>query len=314
MNYSEKILKKFIKDYSLPIQVATNEMLPYYIDLYDPIYSTKQKWEMFKETVSKFDTDEGFLSYGQELTDRVIDAIKSTEAYNYFTTCDPDVVMPIHKELGGIPYKKSINIYKPYNTNKYFISIDLRKANYQALRFFDSDIVLGSDTYEDMIGQFTSLGYFKQSKFIRQVIFGNLNNPRITRYERCLNEKVLDWILRTNYPKDKIVDFTTDEIILECQPQVFLGSRGCNIIQEEIYKYSGVNVKVEDFRLKYIGNDTYIKEHPDNIPPTFKGGSSVYFPQAYKAYMNMPLKEEDLYFMYEKQLAQFKQPMKWEVK
>lgn len=314
MKYSEKTLKRFVNDFSLPIQVPTNEMIPYYVELYDPVYSTKQKWDMFKSVVSKFSTEEEFVDYCYKLTDEVINTIKSTEAYEYFKNCDIDAILPIHNELFEIPYKKSINLYKQTNDGKYFISIDLRKANYQALRFFDSDIVLGSDTYEDMIERFTNEEYFKQSKSIRQIIFGNLDTKRIPHCERFLTEKVLDWVNKTNYPKDKIIEFTTDELILECQPQVFLGTRGCNIIQEEIYKYSGVNVKVEDFRLKYIGNDTYIKEHPDNIPPTFKGGSSVYFPQAYKAYMNMPLKEEDLYFMYEKQLAQFKQPMKWEVK
>ena len=64
------------------------------------------------------------------------------------------------------------------------------------------------------------------------------------------------------------------------------------------------------FKLNYIGNNTYIKEHKDS-KPTFKGCSSVYMPQAVKAYYNIPIEDTDMLFQYEKQLAKFVTPLKW---
>ena len=310
MNYKENTLKRFVKDYSLPIQVYTNDMLLYYIDLYDTVYHTKDKWRMFEDAVNQCGGEDKFISYTNELTNHIVNTIKDTTAYNEFINCDIDTIIPVNDSIEGIKYVKSSNIYTPNNHGKYFVSFDLKKANYQALRGFSKGIVLDTNSYEEFIEQFTDMEYVKQSKYIRQVIFGNLNMNRITRQERFLNEWVLHWLINTGYPKDKIIVFTTDEIIIECQPQMFLGNGACEVIEKSIYNYTGLDVKVEDFKLKYIGNNTYVKEHASKVP-TFKGGSAIYFPQAYKAYMNIPLEDKDLLFMYEKQLAKFVKPLKW---
>ena len=311
MKYSEKILKRFIKDYSLPIHIPTEEMINYYIDLYDPVFNSKEKWNMFTTELGKFKFEEEFLSAEHEIITKIIRGIEENPIYQEFISCEMDAYMPIHKDIEGVPFVKTVNLYTPSNNGKYFISIDMKKANYQALKMFSSSLVFNTNTYEEMVAKFTDSEYFKNSKHIRQVVFGQLNMGRITRQERYLNEKVLKYILRTGYPKDKIITFTTDEIIIECTPQMFLGTKGCEFLAKDIYERIGIEVKVEDFRLKYIGNDTYIKEHDEGIPPTFKGGSVTYFPQAYKAYMGLPLEERDMYFRYEDQIAEFIKPMEW---
>lgn len=57
----------------------------------------------------------------------------------------------------------------------FFFSLDLKKVNYHVLKFYYPNLVLNTHTYEDFIGQFTEFDYIRKSKYIRQVIFGNLN-------------------------------------------------------------------------------------------------------------------------------------------
>lgn len=308
--YNEHVLKRFTKDFYLPIQPCTNELMSYYIDLYDPIFKTREKWQLFEETLAHFKYDDEFLCYGNTLTNTITEQITSTSAYKEFITCDVDDVMPVNQKVKGVPYVKSVNLYKPDNHGKYFISIDLVKANYQALKTFSKDIVLGTDSYDQLISKFTDMDYYKSSKCIRQVIFGNLNMSRITRQVRYLNEKVVNLLIDKGYTPEDILVFTTDEIILKCNNQDFMDKEFCKHLEYDIYVNTGLNARVESFKLINILDDTYAKEHKEDLP-TFKGGSSVYFPQVYKKYMNLPLEERDLYFLYEKHLAKFEEPLKF---
>lgn len=307
------ILKRFCKDYSLPINVYDPELIEYYINLYDYILQTKSKYELLKTTLAEFDNDkDAFLSYSHQLSEKIINSVEQTEGYNKFITCNMDEYMSIHNEVEGIKYVKSVNLYNPDNSGKYFVSIDMRKANFQALWYFDSNIVFGTNSYDDFISLFTDKAYFKESKEIRQTVFGKLTNGRLQRQERSIMEKVLKFILHYGYPINIPVSavkvFTTDEIILEGRIEELTPLD----LAHEIFVNTGIRTKVEPFKLEYLGNNAYVKVH-NNAPPTFKGCSSVYFPQMYKTYMGLPLQEEDLYFMYEKKLAKFTEPLKWEI-
>lgn len=318
MIYKESTLRRFIKDYSLPIQPATNELMPYYIELYDEQFDTKRKWELFQSTVSKFVNEEAFMNYGTKLIETASDAIKQLPAYQRFASLtDIDSKIPIQKEVRGVPYTKSVNIYNPDNAGNFFISIDMKNANYQSLRYWDPEIVFNTDTYYDFISKFTVMEYFKQSKHIRQTIFGHLDT-KITRLERSMNESVLKTVFLFGFKPEDVVTFTTDEIILSINEDIYYNNP--NVISPDthdrldttIKHYAGIDVKVEPFLLIGVGNNTYVKVHNNGDKPTFKGGSSIYFPQVYKYFKNLPLEDRDLYFMYEKQLAKFAEPMKWE--
>ena len=77
-----------------------------------------------------------------------------------------------------------LNIYNNSNTGKKFISIDLKKANFQALRKFNPEIVMncGHTTILLNISMVTNIS--KKSKYTRQVIFGKLNPRRTITFEK----------------------------------------------------------------------------------------------------------------------------------
>ena len=171
--------------------------------------------------------------------------------------------------------------------------------------------ILTSESYEDFISRFTEIELFKVSKHIRQVLFGQLNMNRITHMERYLTGFVLSKLIENlEFTSDNVKIYTHDEIIIETNN--FYDDIRCDCLRNLIYNLtSGVEVHVESFMLKYVGNNTYLKIHKNSVP-TIKGGSSVYIPQLIKAYKHMPLQDEDLYFQYEKQLAKFINSLSWE--
>ena len=98
-----------------------------------------------------------------------IETVKNTTGYKTFN----------HDRLDEFtvtsPVVKTGDIYKPMFDGACFFSLDLKKANYHVLKFYHPNLVLNTHTYEDFIGQFTEFDYIRKSKYIRQVIFGNLN-------------------------------------------------------------------------------------------------------------------------------------------
>lgn len=309
---SNDVIKRFCKDYSLPIQIYNPDFIDYYVELYDRIYDTKAKYKLFKDTINKFENENEFLAYGNKLTDSVVSYIKQTDGYNELCSCNMSEVYPVLKNIEGVNFVKTVNIYNPNNSGKHFISYDMCKANYQALYIFNSDIVANKPNYEAFISKFTDNEYFKNSKHIRQATFGMLNHERIAHMERYLMQKVLYFLFDIGYTSDDIITFTTDEIIVQDSRPDKHSESTCTNLSNLIKEYtSNLDIKVDFFKLNYIGHDTYVKEFTYK-DPVFKGGSSVYMPQIYKHYFGMPLTDRDLCFLYEKQIAKFLNPLEWD--
>ena len=313
-DFSETLLKSFCKDWKLPIQIYTTEFMEYYINLYDTILNTKSKFYDFQQTLNKFNNFNEFQQYEHNLIFSLADRIKSTEAYKYFNECDLDSVYPITKDVQGVIFSKSGDIYKPENHGNYYISIDLKKANFQALKYHDGNLIFNSKDYEDLLRlQQCEYTYFWQSKQVRQVMFGQLNMGRIARIERFITQTILTYILEhlSDYiKKEDIIIFTADEIIIRCTENTFWNDDKLYDLKSIISEDCDVDIHVENFKLNYIENKFYVKEHKTDVP-IFKGGSSIYFPQAFKHYMNQELCDKDLCFSYEGNIAKFIEPLKW---
>jgi hypothetical protein len=318
MEITQSLWKHFIKSFSLPIQVTDTKFMEYYLELYDNLFDTKFKFKIFLDALDNFDNEQQFLEYEHKLIYEIVDKIKNSTEYCELNNCDISALMP----LSNNKLNKASSIYSPNNANKYYVSIDLAKANFQALKYFIDNFtkstdaisennhhVLSFDSYEEFMGAFTDIELFKISKNLRQVIFGQLNCRRIQYIELYLIEKVLFTLIeKCKYDSSRIVNISHDEIIFEADKLDDNAVQSCisDIIKSEL----NINVHVESFKLNYIGNNTYIKEHKDS-KPTFKGCPSVYMPQAVKAYYNKPIEDTDMLFQYEKQLAKFVTPLNW---
>ena len=175
MLYNRELAKRFISDYKLPIPLINEKYFFYHLGLYQEDYNSLEYYfELLDMIGKKYGGNcNKFLEDYYNVRDKIITTIVESEAFQKFNTMDMNVFT-----IKDRPNITSDDIYNNDNIGKFFISIDLKKANFQTLRNIDKDIVFGADTYEEFIGKFTDLDYIKESKYARQVIFGKCNPKR----------------------------------------------------------------------------------------------------------------------------------------
>lgn len=205
------LAKRFVSDYKLPIQIINEDLFYYCLITLGAI----PKWVELKKLVKdKFsNNNDEFLEEYYKIRNNIITSVLNNEAYQKFNTMPMDKYQNFRKEANI----SSKNIYSQENVGKNFISIDLKKANFQVLNKVDKNILFNSDTYEDFIGKFTDLSYVKNSKYTRQVIFGKLNPSRHITIEKYYTLKIYE-LLRDKFEltKDwKITSVSNDEVVYE---------------------------------------------------------------------------------------------------
>lgn len=249
-----EVRKRFVNDMNLSFPVLEDPYFDYYVDLYNEHHNSKEKLNLLIKEIEKFDSQEDFLKDYYKTRDNILEALKN-DAYNNFISMD----MNKFGIKNTVFSKKSV--FKKDNVGKTFVSIDLVKANFQALKFIDKDLVLGANTYYELISKFTDMEYIKESKYIRQVIFGNLNPKRTTTIERYLIEQILNLLFNRNCVHIKDIHMVyADEIVYEVKENLDIDSI-CNlttIIKETL----NIDVDIEIYKLKQIGNihSFFVKE------------------------------------------------------
>lgn len=300
--------KRFVKDFSLPIQVTDPKYFEYFKGLYDEQYGISDKEKLLEAAIAQAGGVNQFMEQMSETRNTIIEAIKATQAYaDFIDSKNEDFLskgrFEIPQEIRGVRFSKSSDIYNRNNAGKEFFSIDLRKANFQVLKYYNPEIVFGADTYEDFISKFSDFEYLKKSKYLRQVIFGNLNVGRQVTIEKYLTSKVLERMLDFGIEPQDVRVFTNDEIVFNASDY------NEDEIRSFVASFDDIEAEVTKFKLVQIGDkDYYVKELSDGSKK-FKKVPVVYFAQAYKKYMNLPIEDNDLVFVYEGRIARFDSPI-----
>lgn len=293
--YNRAIAQRFVSEEKLPIPILNDELFKYHLNLYEKKFHAYSKYmELLSVIDEKFNgNDSEFLDYFYKVREEFITKVKETEPYIRFNTTDMSEFAV--NQLKNVCYRE---LYNEECVGKDFISIDLRKANFQALKYFDHDNIYG-DTYEDLVGQFTDLDYIKNSKYFRQVVFGQLNPSRQQTVEKFLTYKVLNYLmLYYGITADDIVTIKSDEIVL-FDKDAFIPSA-------EFIKYStGVVVKIERFTLygyNFFSNNenrkrfTFYYKNPLDV---LNGIPLHYHAIAHKLFYGFLPSENDYHFNYE---------------
>ena len=317
MLYNRELAKRFISDYNLPIPLINEEYFFYHLNLYEEDYGSLSKYETLLtiiETLYGGDCNK-FLEDYYKVRDKIITTVMDSEAFQKFNTMDMNVFT-----IKDRPNITSNNIYNNDNIGKFFISIDLKKANFQTLRNIDKDIVFGADTYEDFIGKFTDLDYVKTSKYTREVIFGKLNPKRHITAEKYFITQIYKKVIEVfPYFADRCVSLSNDEMIFNVEFLRYNDKLTCFALRKDIQKIAkdfGFDVHVEFFHLK--GYNLVFKESR-SIRKTFFmkdyfctdgkfkliGVPLQYHTIAYKLYKGKELSEIDYHFDYEGMDARF---------
>ena len=264
------------------------------------------------------DNYEEWNAVSAEKRDNIIMAILNNPAYKAFNECDMKRYF-LPEEYKNIP---DYNIWTKENHLKPFMSIDLKKANFQALKYHDSDIVFGCETYEQLLDMFDMPEYFKKSKYLRQVIFGKLNPKRATTIERMLMTGIDD-LLRMDKKGNEIISqcelvgLKTDELVYSLDKYFWytISNEDLRYIEKYVYDCLGIEVRVDTFQVIDLniynvnGNSVsgFVKSHcfPSTDGDELKCVSTLFFPQVYKIWKRKEITEMDKVFFCEGQLATF---------
>lgn len=308
MELTAKLREGFCKDSDIPIKIFEEPYFSDRVKLYDEYYGCLDALEVFKEEVldnpKYFDAHDYFKEYN-DVRVRVVEAIKGSRGYQDFNSDDMNLYA-VDEKYRGLSKK---DIYNLDNVGKTFISVDIVKANFYGLYHYDSNIFEGATCWEDFISRFTGNRHIINSKYVRQVIFGNCNPKRQITYERKVMSTCLD-VLLSNIGTDSVcpVCLHNDELVFDVSS---LHSDRVQWAEEEFKKILSrliVPVSVESFTLHEIPEYRgYFKEFPDryNRPIEFKCVDSNLLPFAIRYIRGEDVTENDKVFVFNGRLAKY---------
>lgn len=309
MNNIERLNQRFAKDYNLPINIFSEEMFNYYANLYDFFPN-----DVYNSLLDKVNNEYGgnvdkWLEYCAEVRDRAISTITESEEWKRFNAEDMGKYS-LHPTVG------EHSCYTWVTVGKAFLSIDLRKANFQALKYAG---VLKDKTYGDFIERMGGDDYIKNSKYLRQVIFGKMNPSRQITVEKYMIQSVADY-LGPYLDKENfhLFSMNSDELLYEVKDFDKVTEDFTSSIEDRIADKLGIEVKVESIGINKLaienprGNyvDAYERINLQTKETTLKKASATFFPQIYKIWKNKEIEERDRVFFFEDQLATFNEPLR----
>ena len=325
MTPKERLNQRFAKDFNLPISIFDEEMFEYYHELYKDIWPEEEWTALNKEIMQDYNGNfEAWLQHYAEVRDKIITTILESPTYNNFNNCNMSVY-ELPKEVKALSIPDRTSYTQEYEGHRY-LSIDLKKANFQALVYAD---VLDDKSYEDLISKFDNSFYFKKSKYTRQVIFGKLNPKRTTTVEKFIMANIFkylslqsryDTVIASNKGICKPFSFKTDEFIWEVTGDITEADleKLTHVLQESF----GYSVRCEYYKIEKlpifnnnnVSIPAFVRTNLITGEQVLKSVSSVYYAQVYKLWKGIPIVDKDLLFWYEEQVASFVHPLKIEEK
>ncbi len=273
-----KDVKSFCKLFDL--NVPNYDDFDYYRSLYKRVgrhSDIDELVSMYEELENEVDD---MFTYRIECTDLLVKYIESTRAFN---------------DLNLDPMVPDLTVDKNfrYSEGRYYVSFDLIKANWQAVKSYDPDFLNEmKDSWEELVSHLEIPSLFSRSKQLRQYVFGNLNPKRLMRVQRKMIQSILE-----NLPKPDCIKH--DEVIFSFDT-LDLAYEFVKIKTPEKFRTKVFTVDVRDgYRINnYLDVDGQIY---DREPVGCNGHK--YFMVLKNDIFNEPLDVRDLYFRMDGELA-----------
>ena len=318
MTSKERINQRFAKDFNLPINIFREDMFEYYHQLYKDDFWPEEEWiALNKEIQETYNGNmDAWLQHYSEVRDKIIRDLEASDAYQEYNKMDMSVYA-VPQQFRNYPDR---NIYNDECAGKWYVSFDLRKANFQALKRCG---VIKEDTYEDFVDKYDKSFYFKKSKYTRQVIFGKLNPKRQITVEHYLMSNLLNLVNESEfnemwYKNAKVIAYKSDEVVYEVNDPI--DAKILESYEKVIKEKYDINVHVECFYIKKLpivnanGNkvDAYVRQDANGGKSVLKSVSTTFYPQVFKMWKGIELDERDLMFYVDDQLATFMESLRYD--
>lgn len=308
---------RFVDDFKLPITVYEEPYWSFQISLFEKEFGSETSWtKLIKGIENEYGGSyEAFLSDFYAYRESLIQGIHGSPAFDLLKNLPP---IPKTQEINC---QGGENIYNEARVGKSYVSIDLRKANIQALMWLSDDF-FGSkkgekvnDVYKRWLLSYMPEGkellkwYVSESKYLRQVILGNCNAKSQIKVEKYLVRQA-GLMIHSHIPGSTIIQVGNDEMILEVPGKVDPDG-----MEDLVFDETGIDVKVENFRLSSIEFLTqnghtvrvYKKTDLNSGKATYKGIQRQYYSQIYEILNGIEPDpdDRDMVFYYEKEPAKF---------
>lgn len=314
----ELILKqlrgRFINDFQLPMTVVENPYFEERIKMLEDDFGAQTKYLNLLETIKKnFDGNmQKFLEHRHSVKDQILTHILNSEGYKTMLADKS----PIEDYK---PFVGSKELYAQEQDGCCFISYDMVKANFQALRYIDPSIVRDCATWEEFVGHFSQEPYLATAKQVRQEVLGKLNGKRLAAIEKKIsNDFAKEFSQRLGIYGFDLFSIKTDEIIFK-----FDGTeKEFESFHAGDQEYKGFKFRVNKFRLhmrvfKRAFSDRHITvyEKEDYLNAhrrILKCVPAEYYPQVYKLLNGIKINDSDLVFSTNHELCKFMKPIELE--
>ena len=291
--------KRFCKDANVPITIFNSSLFEHRIDLFNGQYDTRRKYNDFVEDLKLFETEQDYFEHYNNVKDKAIEDIKNSAGYKLFNEMD----MKKFQVADSLRKITSKDIYHESNIGKFFISIDMRQANFNTLKSFSADIFNNKESWEQFIMQYTDCKHIVESKYVRQVIMGNCNPGRHITYEKYLMSLALQKLIDSELINiNDVVMFSNDEIIIVCDSlplneQLEIRNKILSAIGEDKYR-------VEFFKLVDLNGFGYVKLYT-NKKMSFKCVEPEFLPMILRKLKGEAISEFDKRFWFKGEICTF---------
>ena len=251
-------------------------------------------------------------TYTNYLLNKIVDHIKSTDSYKQFQLDDIKSCTSI-----DIP---NINIYDSNSDDElteYYISLDIKKANFTSMCYFYPGITLFNNKlyniWEEFIKNFTDVEFFINSKPFSQIVFNKLNNKKNSILWKKICYNMYQLLKSTSL--NIIGKISDDELIIKTNKYNI--DNDISIINKILFDNdnSVSNYwKLTPYYVKYIARTgTYQKFYGKFCYYTnkceLKGCEKDFFAQLYKQYNKIELCDNDLKTMINDFVVTFDEPL-----
>eukprot|EP00906_Rhabdomonas_costata_P012417 RCo017812 len=251
--------------FGLPFAATNSPFFEFFAEWYDPLLKSKAVVEgVTRDLEACGGTPESVRAHLAGVKKQVITAVMATPAFEAFR--DPTrvaAVLPLDK-LCTFSHELRLNPYHPSCAGQVFLSFDLANANFNSLRFFDPELVLGSATYEEFVGRFSSSFWVRSSKHFRQCLFSELNPKGQTEVMQWLSRRVASVVVREGgVPAKQLRCLNRDEVVMQCAPKGWAAelSRLCAVLTDALPPGVGEFLRVEVFHVLHLEpHPYYVKE------------------------------------------------------
>lgn len=308
-SYIQEDIDFFVEYTNIPFPCTLPEYLPYYVDLFDPLYNTKYLWNLFLE---EFNTN--LRRKSVETMVKLRKFLEDSKEYN-------DAIN--NKVENSVKIIMRKDVYNLENVGKYFLSIDIKSANFTVLKhicplLFTTD----NPSWYDFIKQFSDSEFIARSKFFRELFFGLSG---FVHKARCYQEQFMDKIynlINCYCDEEKMIlkMKAGDEIVYEVSDKFnndnikkimdLIGSDICKDLHFRVFRVDQIHNK-KYFLKTFIFNtdvDTDTDTYSLKSKIEFKNVPKNLVAQTIKWYMKQPITKPDLMFIHDGMVARYTKP------